>query len=118
MTDEPSPDGIYTAYLAGVTGNSFGMFLLNNGIIAGADAGGGIYDGTYTLSPDGLSWIGTIAFTLPPGGATITGQVATQEPLKINVPIKLPLNFTSSDFIRIETPLSPLNARFVLVRTL
>ncbi|MBD9493183.1 hypothetical protein [Ensifer sp. ENS01] len=118
MTDQPSPDGIYSAYLAGTAGTSFGMFLLKDGVIAGADAGGGSYDGNYTLSPDGGSWTGSISFTLPVGGSTITGQVSTQEPIKIDVPIKLPLNFASSDFVRIETPTGPLNARFVLVRKL
>lgn len=118
MSEQISPDGIYSAYLAGTAGNSFGMFVLKEGVIAGADAGGGIYDGNYSLADDGQSWMGSISFTLPVGSTTITGQIAAQEPVKIDVPIKLPLNFASSDFVRIETPTGPLNARFVLVRKL
>lgn len=94
------------------------MFVLKDGVIAGGDAGGGVYDGNYALDEDGNSWSGVVSFTLPPGGATITGQLATHEPLKFDVPIKLPLNFASSSFVRIESPTGPLNARFVLIRKL
>lgn len=118
MSKSPSANGIYTAYLTGVAGSSFGMFVLKDGVIAGGDAAGGIYDGSYSLSSDGKYWEGSIAFGMPVGGLTITGHSAQSEPLQIDVPLKLPLDFTEKSEIRIETPIGPLNARFVLVRTL
>lgn len=114
----PNADGIYTAYLTGGAGNTFAMFVLRQGIIAGGDAAGGVYDGHYSLTDDGTSWVGAISFILPPGGSTITGRVASNEPIKIDVPIKLPLDFALDKVIRVETPTGPLNAKFALVRPL
>ena len=45
--------GIYAAYLSGKTGNGFAMLLFSNGHVAGADAFGIKYDGSYAEQDDG-----------------------------------------------------------------
>lgn len=48
MTSADRPvDGIYSAYFTGMTGSTFALFAFAKGIVAGADAGGAVYDGTY-----------------------------------------------------------------------
>jgi len=109
-------NGFYVAYFTGATGSSMGMFIFQDGAIAGADAGGGRYDGSYKLVDSGASIEGIIKFILTIGNQSITGAAATSEPISIDVPIKLPTDFNRSDVHRIETELGPINAKFEKVR--
>jgi hypothetical protein len=109
-------DGFYIAYFTGVAGNSFAMFVFKEQVIAGADAGGGTYDGDFDVTPDGAHIEGKVRFALPVGQASITGAATSAEPLKIEVPLRLPTDFNATDVHRIETPIGPINARFEKVR--
>jgi hypothetical protein len=109
-------DGFYAAYFAGVSGTSIGMFVFKDGVVVGADAGGGRYDGEFTVSPDGQSIEAKIRFTLPVGNQSITGAAATAEPITIEVPLRLPIEFNRNDVHRIETPIGPINAKFDKIR--
>ena len=42
---ESQIDGFYAAFLTGREGNSFAMFIIRRGVVAGADVLGGTYDG-------------------------------------------------------------------------
>ena len=117
-TSEANVDGIYAAYFTGATGNSFALFLFKDGSIAGADGGGGIYDGEYTISEDQDYVVGRIQFKMPTGGTSITGVTSQEEPIIFEIPIKLPVNISSQDVHRIETPAGPINAKFHLIRKL
>lgn len=113
----PTPvDGFYAAYLAGATGNSLAMFVFKAGVVAGADAGGGRYDGNYAVTSDGKHIQANIRFTLPIGNFSITGAAASSEPLSIDVQLKLPMDFNRSDVHRIDTPIGPVNAKFEKIR--
>jgi len=107
-------DGIYSVYMAGADGLSFAVLMFRDNIIAGADGGGGIYDGNYSIQDGQLT--GQIKFTLPIGGASITGASASGEPLIFDVPIQLPVSFDPEEFFRIETPVGPVNAKFEKIR--
>lgn len=109
-------DGIYSAYFTGVAGNSFGMFVFKDGIISGADAGGGKYDGDFKIAEDGNSLAGVVKFYLPVGNQSITGVAATSEPILFEVPIKLPTDLVESDVHTIQTPAGPINAKFEKLR--
>jgi len=109
-------DGFYAAYFAGATGNSIAIFVFKDGIVTGADAGGGRYDGAYTAAGDGLYIDAKINFSLPIGNQSITGAAATVEPLAIEVPLRLPIEFNRNDVHRIETPIGPINAKFDKIR--
>jgi hypothetical protein len=111
-------DGIYAAYFTGAVGSSIGMFLFKDGIIAGADAGGGRYDGDFNLTEDNQHIEGMVRFMLPIGNQSITGAIAEAEPIAIEVLLKLPTEFNRNDVHRIETPLGPINAKFEKIRGL
>lgn len=114
---EHSPvDGFYTAYFSGFAGNSLGMFVFKEGIVVGADAGGGRYDGEFTMTADGTHIEAQIRFTLPVGNQSITGMSAEAEPISIEVPLRLPIEFNRNDVHRIETPIGPINAKFEKIR--
>lgn len=111
-------DGFYVAYFTGATGSSFGMFVFRDGLVVGADAGGGRYDGTYAVTAEGKQIEAVIKFTLPVGNFSITGATAQTEPISVEVPLKLPAEFNRMDVHRIETPIGPINAKFDKVRGL
>ncbi|KAA3451642.1 hypothetical protein C7I87_06450 [Mesorhizobium sp. SARCC-RB16n] len=110
-------DGFYTAYFSGMAGNSIGMFVFKEGVVVGADAGGGRYDGEYALTDDGKYIEAKIHFTLTMGSQSITGLSADVEPLGVDVPLRLPVEFNRTDVHRIETPLGPINAKFDKIRS-
>lgn len=66
-------DGIYTMTFRGKADWGMGMLVFRQGIIAGADSGGVVYDGTY--SNDGTNLLVQAKMTVPPGAsATNDGQ--------------------------------------------
>lgn len=54
-------DGIYTAYMTGSSGQSLGMFVFNEGHIAGADIAGTTFSGEYRLNAGRV-----VGLTCPP----------------------------------------------------
>jgi hypothetical protein len=110
--------GIYLAYLTGSLGNSMGIFYIADGTIAGADIGGLRYDGTFSLAPGREKLQGKVAFTIPAGTTLISGLAAGSEPVTVELPLSLPVDFASGAVVRIETPAGPVNARFERLRDL
>lgn len=109
-------DGFYISYMTGRTGNTLALFVFSNGVIAGADMGGGIYDGKYSVD-EGTSMAHlTITFVLPAGNSSITGKSADMEPIRIKVPLELPVPTPSDSIFELNTPLGPLNTRFERIR--
>lgn len=109
-------DGFYAAYFTGTTGSTIGMFVFKDGIVVGADAGGGRYDGTYKGIEDDKFIEGLIKLAMPIGTQSVTGIAATSEPLSVEVPIKIPTEFNRNDVHSIETPVGPINAKFEKIR--
>lgn len=118
QNDRTDYGAIYLAYFTGVSGSSLGLFLMKDGIIAGADLGGWKYDGRFTIDEASSCLDGDVEFTVPPGQISITGAVAGDEPLRISVPLHLPLDLARDEFHRIETPAGPINVRFELIRSI
>jgi hypothetical protein len=106
---------IYTAYLTGIAGTSVGLFLIGDGVLAGADVGGLIYDGQMSPTVDG-GLEGIVKFLVPAGTQLISGLTATQDQ-KFEVQVKLPAGFDDGKTVtRIDTPAGPVNASFVGIR--
>lgn len=116
MSEMNSIDGFYIAYFTGVIGTSIGIFVFKEGIVVGADAGGGRYNGVFNISEDAQSIIGTIDLTIPIGMNSITGVSATTEPIAMSVPFELPTQFNRHDVFKIQTPAGPINAKFEKMR--
>lgn len=111
-------DGFYIGYFTGTQGTSLGVFVFREGVIVGADVGGGAYDGSYTLSPDGQHIVGTVNMNIGPNNQLITGLISGAQPVRFPVPIQLPVAFSEEAVFRIETPAGPVNAKFKKVRGL
>ena len=105
---------LYAGYFTGAAGSGLGLFLIGDGIVAGADAGGMKYDGTLAANSDG-SLEGVIRYTVRPDVTLVTGTQVTQ-PSEVMVPLKLPAGALQGKVVLIETPFGAVNVRFELVR--
>ena len=108
-------EGIYAMYFTGSVGSGSGLLLLKNGIIAGADSAGGIYDGSYTVEEMGTVNM-NVRLTLPPGASLVTGASAGANPMVMDIPARLPENFGNGLAIALNTPTGPINIIFKKLR--
>src|SRR5215467_10738836 len=108
-------DGIYAMYFTGSVGSGFGLLILNNGIIAGADAVGGLYDGSYAPEEPGTLSV-NVRLTRPPGTTLVTGAAAGATTMVIDIPAKLPENFGNGQPLALKTPTGPINIIFKKLR--
>jgi hypothetical protein len=93
------------------------MFCIGDGVIAGADQGGLLYDGILEEKENG-SLEGLVSFLVPAGVQLISGMKTT-EAQKLTVPVSLAPGFDDGwKVTRIETPAGPINARFERLREL
>lgn len=104
-------EGIYTAYLAGAAGQGMAMFVFRDGKIAGADIAGLTFSGSYQVNDANL--IGEVRYRMPAGSVSITGASFEQSSDIIVVPLSLPEVIDPNETYRVDTPIGPLNARFV-----
>lgn len=104
-------DGIYTAYLTGAAGQGMAMFVFKSGKIAGADMSGLTFSGDYATK--GNRVVGIISYVMPVGSTSITGASFEKASNKIEVPIDLPESINPQETYRLNTPIGPLNAKFV-----
>lgn len=108
-------EGIYAIYFTGRVGSGSGLLLLKNGVIAGSDIAGGIYDGSYTLEERG-ALNANVRLTLPPGSSLATGGSAGSNPVVMDIPARLPENFGNGQAIALNTPNGPINIIFKKLR--
>jgi len=108
-------NGIYAMYFTGITGAGHGVIMIKDGIIAGADAGGGIYDGRFSILGDG-TLEGNARLTIPAGGRLVTGAAAGSEPMVFEIPLKLPANLGEGQALPMQTPTGPINIIFKRLR--
>jgi hypothetical protein len=112
-----SIDGFYVAYLTGKAGSGFAMLILRNGKIIGADPLGVTYDGIYTSkTDDGYSV--ELESAWPPNIALILGGHTGPDGEAVQLNFDLGQNFTDKDYITIQTPRGPVNAKFVKIRNI
>jgi hypothetical protein len=114
---ESSIDGFYAAYLTGREGNSFAMFLIRRGVIAGADVLGGTYDGSIESINSGVHKIRLTTRT-PPHLPLIQGGMSGPEGDIAETEFVLPSTFLKDSFIPIETKRGRVNVKLVKVRTI
>jgi hypothetical protein len=108
-------DGIYAIFYTGSAGSGHAIIVMKNGIIAGADAIGGILDGTYTDPGDGFLEV-AVFHTAPPGASLVTGVIAGQKSLSQEINTRLPQNFGNGKPVLIQTPTGPINVIFKRLR--
>lgn len=109
-------EGFYTTFFTGQMGSSVGIFTFKDGVIVGADIGGGRYDGTYVVDTRTQTVHCQVQFALQLGGQSITGAEAVNEPIKVPVALTLPATIDPKEIYRIDTAIGPVNARFEKLR--
>lgn len=108
-------EGFYATYMSASDGQGFAMFVFSNNVIVGADPLGVKFDGTYEACDDG-SLVGRVTVTVPPGGTVIQGASAGPNGMTYEVPISFEAGAFSLDFVKLETPLGPVNIRMNKLR--
>lgn len=106
--------GFYAFYYTGVSGFGHAVLIINDGIVTGADATGGVYDGRYTVG-DGGEFEIEVTLTVPAGATLVTGQTLTDEFSK-TISAKLRAGFADGQPVPVQTPMGPVNAIFKKVR--
>jgi len=100
-------NGIYALYFTGTSGSGFGVIILKDGVMTGADVTGGMFDGTYRVVGDEIT--GTFISLLPPGVTSVNGVLAGQNGLRVEYPIRLPVNLGAGQAFTLPTPNGPVN---------
>ena len=109
-------EGFYSVYVTGKEGQGFAIFILNARRVIGADAAGFLFDGQYDEDEDGTSV--SLSVKAPANAPRVQGGVTGPEGEETHLNFRLPLNFTSHPFIRIETPRGPMNVKLVKLRSM
>jgi hypothetical protein len=107
---------LYIAYVTGAVGNTIALYYIGDGILAGVDAGGTKYDGTYRIEDDG-SYKGSLTYIIPRGVPVITGQVTTEEQT-VQLPFLLPKKFWDGQVVRLDSAIGPVNVKFEKLKDL
>ena len=107
--------GMYMMYYTGKASCGHALFCMKNGLIAGADAVGGLLDGTYKESDDGNIEISVTLKSIP-GTGLVTGKMVERDDLLQKITAKLPSYFWSGNAIGIQTPTGPINVIFKRLR--
>jgi hypothetical protein len=111
-------DGFYVGYITGRAGNSMVLLVIRNARLVGADVSGMKYDGEVHPKPDTQGFTCRVSYTILPGATLITGPGPVATPTDITLNFELPANFAEGPIVRIDTPMGPLNARFMKLRDL
>ena len=101
-------NGFYAMYFTGRLGSGHAVFIMKDGVIAGADAVGGVLEGIYSDKSSGDVDV-SVKLKVPPGIPLVTGKVAGKDWLEQEINTKLPLNFGNGRPIGVNTPTGPIN---------
>jgi hypothetical protein len=108
-------DGFYAAYFTSREMNGFAILAMRNGMIAGADQSGTLFDGQYQLTSTG-SHDGQVTVNLPANGNSIQGVKTGSDGMSYTTEMSLPTDFLQRQFVRLDTPLGPVNMKLVRLR--
>lgn len=106
--------GFYAVYYTGVAGFGHAILVINDGIVTGADATGGVYDGSYTTGDNDEFEI-EVTLKVPAGATLVTGQ-SLSEDFSQTITAKLHSGFADGQPVPVQTPMGPVNAIFKKLR--
>jgi hypothetical protein len=107
-------DGFYSVFLSGKSDNGFCMLIMRKGKIIGADVLGATYDGSIELTEGELEV--TMNVRLLPYMPRIQGGVSGPFGESEEIIFRLPIDFASRNFVRIDTKRGPINAKLIRIR--
>jgi hypothetical protein len=109
-------DGFYRIVFTGAHGSGFGLLVLREGFVAGADVGGALYDGLYRLSEGGDHLVIDVTMRAPAGIVPVQTGVSLAIPTDIPIHMTIPTNLAGGAPILIDTPLGRVNVIFAKIR--
>ncbi len=109
-------EGFYAVYYTGIGGFGHAVLVIKDGVITGADATGGVYEGSYTAaSNDGIDVETTLM--VPAGATLVTGQTISED-FSQTITASLGAGFADGQPVPLQTPMGPINAIFKKLRGL
>ena len=109
--------GLHTLHLRGVVGWDMGLLELRDGIAAGADMSGALYDGTYEETDDDLTL--RMRITVPPGVTLVRGTAPRPVQYSVDFNAKIPKHSIEERRpILVDLPPGPVNIIVSRLRTL
>jgi len=116
MPEPKDFDGFYAIYYHGNAGPGLAQMQLIDGKIVGSDVTGGLWDGEFAVDSVSETISCEITIRLPQGVPLAT----TGQPIKgneaANMQFKLPLDFSTREYVPLELPIGKVNVRFQKVR--
>jgi hypothetical protein len=110
-------NGIFRIAFTGANGSGFGVLVLREGIIAGADIGGAVYDGTYTENSAAKEIGINVTMTAPAGVAPVQTGVPLAAPISVPITATIAQADINSDKpTLLQSPLGPVNVIFRKIR--
>jgi hypothetical protein len=110
-------DGFFRITFTGTAGSGFGMLVLHDGVIVGADVAGAKFDGSYTDNSSTRALDFRVTMSAPAGITPVQTGIAVTEPINLPISGSLPLeDITSETPTLLETPLGPINVIFKKLR--
>jgi hypothetical protein len=110
-------DGFFRIAFTGSAGSGFGLLVLHNGNIAGADIGGATYDGKYTVDLKTNNAVFDVTMTAP------AGVTPVQTGIPLAAPATIPITGTlrqedmeSNKPTLVHSALGPVNVLFTKIR--
>ncbi len=111
-------DGFYRVAFTGAHGSGLGLLVLSRGVVAGADIGGVIYDGTYSEEASGSYVNLQLTMRAPAGSTLVQTGISLASPTDIPMQIRLPHDLAGGAPILLETPLGRVNVIVTKIRDL
>ena len=108
--------GFYRIAFTGSHGSGFGILVLQDGAIAGADVGGAMYDGVYKTDASGNSLILNVIMRAPAGITPVHTGVPLTAPADLPITATIPIDLAGGAPILLETQLGKVNVIFSKIR--
>jgi hypothetical protein len=112
-----SKEGFWQVEFVGVAGYGMGVLVLDTGIICGAGAAGGHFDGTYQFDPGtnvldcSITWTASV-----PGITLVQGGPPLPKGASFTATVQLPNTMGESVTLQVQTPPGPVNVRLTKIR--
>ena len=109
-------DGFFSIAFTGSAGSGFGVVLLYDGLVAGADVAGASYDGEYRENPTNHTLDFRITMRAPAGLTPVQTGVPLLTPLDLPITASFPDDLGAGHPMLLETKLGPVNIVFRKIR--
>ena len=107
-------DGFYSAHITGSSGQGLALLVFRHGAIAGVDAAGARYDGTYSDIEGGFSV--KLGIWLPPNTLLVQGTTTGPEGDASELNLQLPADFMALPYVRLDAKHGPVNVKLTKLR--